>query len=109
MEIKELRSSCPYWAKQSKVCLSVKLRPGVCICEYQAKFGRDWKPIRVVYDWQGADHAVGLIHPMKDMETRGVKVLSYQSDVISQCSLMDIDRMPDPCPEYIRESNHQYL
>jgi len=62
--------------------------------------------ITIRYDWQSAYNAGVLnVHPQKDMQDLGCKTGKYEAIGIASCSFIEVDKLPDPLPNYITVSN----
>ena len=56
--------------------------------------------IRIQYYWIGAYDAGITVHPSQDLKNRGVETLQYEAFGISDASLIEVDKLPDPMPIY---------
>lgn len=44
------------------------------------------------------------IHPQRQMEKLGCKVLAYEGMPIADCIFMEVDKLPNPMPKYVEVS-----
>ena len=65
------------------------------------------KNITIRYDWITAYQNGIKIHPQMDIKNLGCKVFAYEAIGIGDCSFMEIDKLPNPLPKYIRLSDHK--
>lgn len=61
--------------------------------------------ITVRYDWITAYKCGITDHPQIDIKNLGCKVFAYEAVGMGDCSFMEIDKLPEPCPDYIKLSN----
>ena len=53
------------------------------------------------YSLNGAYNSGINLYPMDDMKKMGVKVLSFEGVPIGDCCIMEVDKLPEPLPDYI--------
>ena len=61
------------------------------------------------FDWQSAYMAGVKGHPQTVVKEMGVNVLAYEACGIGGCSFMEVDKLPDPMPTFIEESEYQLI
>lgn len=61
--------------------------------------------ITIRYDWITAYQCGISMHPQINMKNLGCKVFAYEDIGIADCSFIEIDKLPNPLPKYIKLSN----
>jgi hypothetical protein len=62
----------------------------------------------IKYEWITADKLGYKDHPQKVMKDLGCKVTKYEAVGIADCSFMEVDRLPNPLPEFVSVSDFEF-
>lgn len=61
------------------------------------------------YSWIGAYQAGIKLHPLDHVRELGMKVLNYEAIGIADCSMIEVENVPDILPPYIHFCEYKFI